>query len=302
MNLNQLYYFLSVIDLKHMTKAAELYGVSQSTISMSIKSLETELGVSLIEHIGRNIETTKFGLIFSEYVRECISLLECGIKEVKYLYEFSKNILSFSTTSLLGVNIMPTLLSLFNYEYPDIKIKITQGTNKDVINSVANGVANLGLGWYNPQNSDCNITQYPIFHEEIFIIINRNHRLANEKTIDIEWLDGESIIVFSESTGFRQSIINVCRKNGFEPNILHEAVDNNTVATLVENEYGLAFVGRMQGINREKVTIIPISNNELYATICILWNDNKMKSESMINFEEFIKALFPRPEFRKWQY
>ena len=223
--------------------------------------------------------------------------IEDGINEITYLQDAKAYTLRLITTSLLGVNIMPKLLSLFHSCCPDIEVRITQGTNRDVLNSLINCQSDFGLTWMNSLNSYDEIVQYPIFEEEIFIMVPNDHRLANEKSINIEWLKNESIIMFSETTGFKQSVINICNKHGFEPYILHEAVDNFTVAALVEGGNGVAFVCQIGGINREKVNVIPITNNELKSTICVAWNKNIHESKSTLDFRNFLIKTFPKINF-----
>ena len=83
MNLQWLYYFNTIAELEHYTRAAEKLHVSQSNLSHAIKELENELGVQLFERQGRNIKLTKDGEIFQPYVIRTINSLEDGITTLK---------------------------------------------------------------------------------------------------------------------------------------------------------------------------------------------------------------------------
>ena len=83
MNLQWLYYFNTIAELEHYTRAAERLHVSQSNLSHAIKELEEELGAELFERKGRNIKLTKYGEIFQPYVQKTISSLEEGISTLK---------------------------------------------------------------------------------------------------------------------------------------------------------------------------------------------------------------------------
>ena len=67
MNLSQLYYFRKLAELQHYTRAAKELFITQPTLSGSISSLEQELGVSLFQKAGRNVELTKYGSEFLGY-------------------------------------------------------------------------------------------------------------------------------------------------------------------------------------------------------------------------------------------
>lgn len=78
MNLNQLYYFKTLAELEHYTKAAEKLNISQPTLSHSISSMEKELGANLFEKQGRNVVLTKYGRIYMFYVENALTQLELG--------------------------------------------------------------------------------------------------------------------------------------------------------------------------------------------------------------------------------
>ena len=86
MNLNQLYYFQKVAQLQHYHQAAKELNISQPSLSRSIANLEEELGVSLFQKNGRNIELTKYGSIFLEHVNRIIEEIKIASLE-DYLWQ-----------------------------------------------------------------------------------------------------------------------------------------------------------------------------------------------------------------------
>ena len=83
MNLQWLYYFDTIAELEHYTKAAEKLHVSQSNLSHAIKELELEVGAELFERKGRNIKLSKYGEIFHPYVKQTLNSLETGVSTLK---------------------------------------------------------------------------------------------------------------------------------------------------------------------------------------------------------------------------
>ena len=66
MNIQQLEYFISIAETLNYSKSAELLGLSQPALSMSINKLEEELGFSLFAKHGRNIKLTDSGTEYAE--------------------------------------------------------------------------------------------------------------------------------------------------------------------------------------------------------------------------------------------
>ena len=79
MNLQQLYYFKTIAQLEHYTKAAEQLNVSQSRLSHAIGDLEKELQVTLFVHQGRNVKLTRCGAFLLEYVSQSLDILDRGL-------------------------------------------------------------------------------------------------------------------------------------------------------------------------------------------------------------------------------
>ena len=82
MNLQQLYYFKTIAQLEHYTKAAEQLNVSQSRLSHAIGDLEKELQVTLFVHHGRNVKLTRCGAFLLEYVSQSLDILDRGLEKL----------------------------------------------------------------------------------------------------------------------------------------------------------------------------------------------------------------------------
>ena len=75
MNLQQLYYFRKLAEVQHYTEAAKALYITQPSLSDSIASLESELSVALFQKKGRNVQLTKYGEEFSQYVNQSLEIL-----------------------------------------------------------------------------------------------------------------------------------------------------------------------------------------------------------------------------------
>ena len=85
MELTPLKYFVKLADVLSFTEASKELFITQSTLSLSIKQLEEELGVTLFDRIGKKIYLTDAGRDFLDCSRK-------AIEEVAYGMDYSKNI------------------------------------------------------------------------------------------------------------------------------------------------------------------------------------------------------------------
>ena len=96
MNLQQLYYFLTIVQKRNYTRASEQLRVTQSTLSHSINDLERELNAPLFIRSGRSIRLTRFGEILLEHVEPALELLEEAKAKLKDMTDPESGMVSIS--------------------------------------------------------------------------------------------------------------------------------------------------------------------------------------------------------------
>ena len=96
MNLQQLYYFKTVAELEHYTRAAEMLRVNQSSLSHAMQSLEQELNVRLFSRSGRNVVLSQYGKMFLPHVLQALDTLENGVTELRSAVDPETGIVSIA--------------------------------------------------------------------------------------------------------------------------------------------------------------------------------------------------------------
>ncbi|NLL75008.1 MAG: LysR family transcriptional regulator, partial [Erysipelothrix sp.] len=76
MELRQLRYFVSIVDLGSFTKAAEVLFITQPTLSWNIRKLEEEFGVTLLDRHFNGVQLTEMGTILYEGSRRNLNLVD----------------------------------------------------------------------------------------------------------------------------------------------------------------------------------------------------------------------------------
>ena len=140
MNLNQLYYFQKVAQLQHYHQAAKELNISQPSLSRSITNLEEELGVSLFQKNGRNIELTKYGSIFLEHVNRIIDEIKIAENKMKSLASSSSGHIDIGYVFPLAKSYIPRLVRSFlnQQENHEITFSLSQEITKNLIADLKN--------------------------------------------------------------------------------------------------------------------------------------------------------------------
>lgn len=120
MNLLHLEYFKELAYSEHLQETSKALHVSASSISVGLRNLEQELGVSLFDRVGRNMQLNEFGKLFLPYVEQAFHCLNQGVAELDNARLQQKNRVSFS---IRDAAFWCGVIGKFNELHPDIYIR-----------------------------------------------------------------------------------------------------------------------------------------------------------------------------------
>ncbi len=236
MELLQLRYFQTVARLQHMTKAAEELHVGQPSLSKTIARLEEDLGVPLFDRQGRQIRLNQFGKAFLHRVERAFMELEAGKNEIIELSGLDRGVISLAVSI---TSVLPKLLGSFLAQYPDVRFQQFLGSPLSMKHQLEQGEVDFCISSTPIQSPD--IEWEPLFTEEIFLIVSREHPLASREEINLREVEHEPFISMNPRYGLRDLTDDFCRQAGFTPNIAFEGDEQTVLGELVKEGLGVAF-------------------------------------------------------------
>ena len=218
MNFRSLQYFVKLAELKHFSKAADACFVSQPTLSTQIRKLEEELGVSLVERAPRHIMLTPIGEDIAHRARHVLR----DIEQIKTAARRSSN----PATGTIKLGIFPTLAPYLlphvipgiRQRFPELKLQLAEEKTEDILNMLDQGRLDAGLLALPIEDPGLEIEV--LFEEPFVTAMPANHPLSDKKTICINDLEGEELLLLEEGHCLRQHALAVCKLAG-----AHERVD-----------------------------------------------------------------------------
>lgn len=149
MNLQQLYYFRKLAEVQHYTEAAKALYITQPSLSDSIASLESELSVALFQKKGRNVQLTKYGEEFSQYVNQSLEILEHGIALMKEKSDSMTGTIDIGCIPTLLGDFLPDALDLYHEHHPQVNFNIFHEKSIPVAEGVSAGTYDIGsVPWW----------------------------------------------------------------------------------------------------------------------------------------------------------
>lgn len=237
--LRQMRVFAAVARYRSFTRAARELHLTQPAISQQIKLLETEIGLPLLEHVGRQIHLTAAGDELLRYASQVTELLREAGESLAAMRGLKRGVLKLGAVSTAKY-FAPSLLSAFAPAYPEVTIRFTVGNREEIIQQLASNETDLVIMGRPPR--ELVTVAEPFAKHPLVIIASPNHPLANRRRIPLERLGSENFIIREEGSGTRASMEHVFGQRGVPIHATMEVGSNETIKQAVMAGMGISFI------------------------------------------------------------
>ncbi|HEY5104106.1 MAG TPA: LysR family transcriptional regulator [Acidimicrobiales bacterium] len=226
MEIRQLEGLVSIAEHGTFSRAAEALGTVQSNISTRVARLEAELGTELVDRASGSL--TESGVVVVERARRILSELRAIASDVSELNADIRGVVTLGMIGTAGRWIVPLLLDTLRVRFPNINLRISEGTNSALEPRLINGQLDLAvLAW--PVLAD-ELTEVDLFTEDLVVIAPRDHPLAQMKgPLPFSVLAEHEILLPMQGTPIRREIDEAARVAGIE---LHPHVELDGLRTI----------------------------------------------------------------------
>ena len=242
MDVHQLRVFRTVVQTKSFSKAASLLYISQPMVTKTIKQLEDDLDIRLIERTSKYFLLTEAGHRLYELSGDVLHRFDDIGRELSDIREANTGSVTLAGPPLSLATYFPNLLKLMRATYPGIQISLLESGSKTTVDMVCDNRADIGISQMPIENPDVDV--YPIVHDRCILLVNENHPFANEKKISISRLSGEKFIALGQGFVMYDTVQNICREFGFSPNIVFHTTLVSFAEHLVSLNEGIAILPR----------------------------------------------------------
>jgi DNA-binding transcriptional LysR family regulator len=273
MDLQRLECFLLAAETLSFSEAAKQLHITQPTISHHIKTLETELGVELFDRSTPKLRLTEAGRSFLPWTRKLIQDSR-ELKEMALsLQDGVVGHLRIACSTTAGKYVLPQLAARFSKRHPGVRVSILACTPDRAIPQVLEGEANLGVVSFEPQ--DDGLESQVFFEDFITLIVPANHPWAYRRTIEVEDLLSEPVILRESTSGTRRVMLSELAKHDVgldDLNVFMELGNAEAIVRTVAAGYGVSFVSTLASacpLDRGNVVDLNVAGLDLRRTIYI---------------------------------
>jgi len=289
--LRHLRYFVTVAEELHFGRAAERLHMAQPPLSQQIRQLESELGFELFHRTRRRVELTQAGQVFLTECQKVLQQLDLAIQTGRQASRGEVGQLSIGFVSSAAYNVLPEILQQFRLQAPGVTLELQELTSDQQLARLREG--RLDVGFVRPPIPTEDMESMTVFQEDLGVALPAHHPLAHEAAVPLRSLAHQPFILFPRplAPGLYDQIISLCQRANFSPQVVQEAIQMQTIISLVAAEIGVAIVPvSLENLKRTGVVYRPLQEDTPQAAIALVWQQHPT-SPTIQRFLEVVKTL-----------
>lgn len=295
MTLNELKYIIAVAKERHFRKASESCFVSQPTLSVAVKKLEEELGVTLFERRKQDILVTPIG---EKIISIAKNIVEQSQAIKKLALESQGNLLSelrIGVIYTIAPYLLPKLIPSFHKKAPNTPVIIEENYTHILAKKLQSGeidVAILSLPFDEP-----NIETFTLYEEPFKLIMPKQHKeILGDLNVVINNIEDETILLLGAGHCFRDQVIeafpNLTKLNP-KNNRLQKTFEGSSLETIrymVASGAGLSIFPCTSLTNHDQslFTIKELTNPTPTRKVALAWRKSFPRKEVLEQFKQSI--------------
>jgi DNA-binding transcriptional LysR family regulator len=287
--------FHAVVTSGSFSRAArEVLHISQPAVSKHVQALEEELGVPLLQRVGKRVILTEAGQIVQHYAEQVLGLAQDTQRALRELHGLQRGTLRLGASSTPGIYLLPSVLAAFVQRYPGITLALEIANSQRVVDGVLARQWDLGLIGIPLAHPQLHVEPY--WRDTLVLIVPPHHRLATRPAITLAELVGETWIFREAGSASGQVVKGVL--NGAHLVQEHTLVlqGSEGVKQAVMAGLGIAMVSRFaitlevqQGVLR----VLPITDVQVERDLCLIWRHDIRLPAAVRAFLEVLHERAP---------
>lgn len=237
-SLRQLRVFVAVARYQSFSRAGDAIGLSQSAISHSMKELEAEMSVRLLDRTTREVVLTDAGQRLVHRVEPLLDELHAMLLDTRSFGTQHNGRVRIASSQTISAQLMPQCIASGGLEYPEIRILLRDQAQRLVLNSVRNGEVDFGIVIDPGVSADLECET--ILHEPFLLLCRGDHTFASQPTVSWKELSGCPLVLQDYASGSRMLIDSALMQQGVEAEIAQEIGHPATLFPMVEAGIGIS--------------------------------------------------------------
>lgn len=266
----QLMTFVAVAEILNFRRAAEAVGRSQPAVTKQINQLEEFLGVKLFVRSTRQVRLTPAGMELLERSKKLLAETSRLINDIQSQEGLSVGQVVASFSPTIAVSLTPRVLSVFERDYPGIRVLLREDLGAEMFAAVQTGSVDFGIGPYSRVPSSLDFR--PIFQQEFFLILPKSHEIARRGHATVRELSELNLLCSAAGSTAREVLDQAALAEGLSIQPKYEALQYQTLFALAAAGFGATVMPKVNPdiLNALSLDAVPFRDRKLERPIGII--------------------------------
>lgn len=290
MEFKELSYFLTIVEERSLTRAAEKLYISQPALSKYLGRLESEVGIKLFTRHNNTLLLTQAGQAYYDGLRQIQAIHKNTMLRIEDIRQDGEKQISIGVTGERTQRFLGILLRELCEQYPTLHIRIIEGPVWELAEKLK--CEQIDLAIYAVTDEDNELTHVSLQKEEVVLAVPDTHRLAHlgctspmdELTrIDLHELRSDHFVLLRKNTALRRCADDYFSQNGFYPNEVIEAKGSYSSMVFVDSGLAVGFCARNYRFDADHTRYLALKN-PFYYHIALCHKKSAYLTKPMLGF------------------
>ena len=291
-SIKQLKYLCAVAEHKHFSKAAAACHVTQSTLSVAIQGLESQLGVVVFERNKKTVLITPLGEKLLHQARGILGAVEDFVSLARANEGALSGEIRLGVIPTIGPFILPAVLKDLRKSYPKLKLYLKEDLSAQLLLQLQQGrldLIMLAFPYAMPE-----METVSLFRDEFLLCLPPGHKLEKAKQVKQQQLRGESLLLLEEGHCLRDHALEACKLQSADTDLVYQGTSLHTLVQMVANGLGVTLLPEMavqaNVLGDTHLQLKRFSGENVSREIGMAWRRSDPRRDDYLLLSEFIQS------------
>jgi DNA-binding transcriptional LysR family regulator len=292
-NLNHFFYFYEVARHGSFTRAARELMISQSALSVQIRSLEQALGVALFDRRRGGVDVTEAGAQAYPVAERVFTEIDRMVSRLQATERPFAGAVSVATVNSIGIYVLPDILSRFRRAHPDVRVRVDFKEAEAVVDLVTQNRVDFAIVPWQHRYAD--LEGIRLTQNKMFLVAPPDHPLAGAEAVSPRDLERYPFVGYEEGMHTRAAIDGLFKRLGLSIEYAMESSNAATLKHMVMAGMGLGILPDFAiaaELRRGQLSRLDLPAVTLSREVMLYLRRNRTLSPTRAEFVTFLREYF----------
>ena len=295
MDIERIREFIVLANTCNYQVASDALFTTASTLSKHISQIENELGQLLFDRSTRKVSLSDSGKIFLESAKQIVYHYDRALSALNTLNSRQEGDITIAFVEVIRQYNFFSMIHDYSEKHPDYRVNLLEAEAQNMNSLLHLNACDFAFA-SRVEFFGKDVKNIPFAHDELVLIVPKNHPLAQRKTVDLDELRNENFVLHNshyESDIFRS----MCQERSFDIKPMLSSANSSTVIDVVSNSMAISVLSRCRCMTHAHIARVAMVNLEPKITFDVYVNylRDRALSPAMQSFIHYIKALSSEP-------